>query len=223
MKIDSVNIAEALRYMGNKGTEITENMKSVIEKCEKKLLEAIKPEFTFRCFDIQITDAGVSIEGTSFILKGNDINNHLSGCQKAVLMCATLGMASDKLIHQLSVSDMSESFITDALASALIEQVCDKAEKEIKKQLPDWFMTWRFSPGYGDFPIEQQADFLTVTEASKRIGIYLSEGGMMIPSKSVTAVIGLSENEIKQNKRSCACCNMADRCDFRKRGEHCGF
>ncbi len=223
MIIDSVNIAEALRYMGHKGTEVTENMKEVICKCEKKLLEGIKPDFTFRCFDICIDEDGVLIEGTPFVLKGNDIKNHLLECQKVVLMCATLGISSDKLMRQLSVSDVTENFITDALASALIEQVCDNAEREIKNKFPDWFMTWRFSPGYGDFPIEQQSDFLSVTEASKRIGVYLSEGGMMIPSKSVTAVIGLSKNKIKQSKLGCASCNMAGRCEFRKRGEHCGF
>lgn len=222
MTISSVNIAEALRYMGHVGTEITENMKTIIDKCEKNLLEVIKPEFTFRCFDIDITEQGVLIKGTQLVLEGNDIKNHLSSCKKAVLMCATLGISSENLIRRLAISDMCESFITDSLGSALIEQVCDNAESEIKSQFPDMFMTWRFSPGYGDFPIEQQAEFLNITEAAKRIGVYLSEGGMMIPSKSVTAVIGLSENEIKQDRRSCACCIMSDRCCFRKRGEHCG-
>lgn len=222
MTIDSVNIAEALRYMGHEETEASENLKSVITKCEKNLLEAIRPEYTYRCFDINITENGVDICKTSFILKGNDIKNHLLNCQKAVLMCATLGIDSDKLMRRLAITDMSEHFVTDALASALIEQVCDNAEREIKDKFPDWYMTWRFSPGYGDFPIEQQADFLNVTNAAKRIGLYLSEGGMMIPSKSVTAVIGLSETQIKQDKQSCACCNMSDRCSFRKRGKHCG-
>lgn len=223
MIIDSVNIAEALRYMGHKGTDANESMRDTIKKCEKKLLEVIKADFTFRCFDMSITEKGVLIEGTQFVLKGNDIKTHLLDCQKVVLMCATLGISSDKLMRQLSISDMTENFMTDALASTLIEQVCDNAEKEIKDKFPDWFTTWRFSPGYGDFPIEQQADFLNVTEASKRIGVYLSEGGMMIPSKSVTAVIGLSKNKIKQHRLGCVSCNMAGKCEFRKRGEHCGF
>lgn len=222
MLITSINTAEALRYMGYRGNEIPENMKAVIKKCEKNLLEAIKPEYTFRVFDISFTEEGVSVEGTAFVLKGKDIKNHLIECGKAVLMCATLGINSEKLIHRLSVSDIPESFITDALASAAIEQVCNEAEKEIKCKFDNMYMTWRFSPGYGDFPIEQQSEFLNVTDAAKRIGVYLTDGGMLIPTKSVTAVIGLSENQLKQNKQSCACCNMSDRCSFRKRGEHCG-
>lgn len=221
--IDTIKIKQALRFMGHKGNDIPENMKEIIIKCEKQLLDVIKPAYTYRCFNIHIQDDGVHLENTSFILRGNDIKKHLLKCSKAVLMCATLGIESEKLIHKLSVSNMSESFITDALASAAIEEVCDRIEDKIKNNLENMFMTWRFSPGYGDFPLEQQEDFLKVTDAEKRIGLYLSEGGMMIPSKSVTAVIGLSEEKLEQNKQSCCCCNMSDRCNFKKRGEHCGF
>ena len=40
---------------------------------------------------------------------------------------------------------------------------------------------------------------------------------------SVTAIIGLSKNEISKGRRGCACCNMREVCQFRKRGDHCGF
>lgn len=222
MIINSVNIAEALRYMGQRGAEISEEFRSIISECEKKLLKSISPKYTYRCFDIEHTDAGAAVCNTTLVLSGKDIREHLCGCEKAVLMCATIGGGADELIRRLSLSDMSESFITDALASALIEQVCDHAEKEIKEKFPDMYMTWRFSPGYGDFPIYQQKDFLNVTDAHKRIGLYLSEGGMMIPSKSVTAVMGLSGKPISPKKQSCSGCSMSDRCELKKRGERCG-
>ncbi len=222
MIIDSVNISEALRYMGQKGTEISDNFQSIISECEKNLLKNTVPKYTYRCFDIEHTESGVAVCNTTLILLGYDIREHLSGCEKAVLMCATIGGNADELIRKLSLSDMTQSFVTDALASALIEQVCDNAEKEISKKFPNMYMTWRFSPGYGDFPIDQQAEFLNVTDAGKRIGLYLSDGGMMIPSKSVTAVMGLSEKPINKKKQSCSCCGMSDRCEFKKRGERCG-
>lgn len=222
MIIDSVNIAEALRYMGQRGTEISDNFQSIISECEKNLLKNITPKYTYRCFDMDHTENGVVLCKTTLMLLGNDIREHLSACEKAVLMCATIGRNADELTRKLSLSDMSESFITDALASAAIEQVCDYAEKEIRENFPDMYMTWRFSPGYGDFPIDQQRDFLNVTDAHKRIGLYLSEGGMMIPSKSVTAVMGLSKKPISKKKQSCSCCGMSDMCEFKKRGERCG-
>ncbi len=213
----------AFRYMGYSKENIPENIKMLADKCQKTLLEKITPKFTYKIFDIEIKNNGVLLTNSNLILIGNDIKNHLTNCKYVVLLSATLGIGADTLIKQASVYDMTESFITDCLASALIEQVCDKAEMEIKQKFSDMYMTWRYSPGYGDFPITLQKDFLTITDAQKRIGLYLSDGGMLIPSKSVTSVIGLSEIPVNKNKRGCICCNMRDKCSFRKRGNYCEF
>ncbi len=223
MIFDSVDKSQAFRYMGYTDGNVPENIKIITEKCEKQLLGIISPSYSIRIFDIESSVDGVILCGSNFIMRGNDIKSHLDECKKVALICATLGIGADRLIKQLSVSDMTESFITDALASALIEQVCDIAETEIRKKLPEMFMTWRFSPGYGDFPIDQQKVFLIVTNASKQVGIHLSDGGMLMPSKSVTAVTGLSEKPVKQKKRGCVTCNMYDRCSYRKRGVRCEF
>ena len=81
--------------------------------------------------------------------------------------------------------------------------------------------TWRFSPGYGDLPLETQGDFLRTVDAEKRLGVTLSPGGLCIPTKTVTAVIGLSDSPVSKGKRGCAICRMAKTCQFRKKGEHC--
>ena len=60
----------------------------------------------------------------------------------------------------------------DALASAAIEEVCRIADEDIKGQIDGEFLTWRFSPGYGDFPLEIQKEFLEAVNAPKRIGLY---------------------------------------------------
>ena len=213
----------SFRYMGYAEKDIPDNIALLEEKCEKSLLKAVSPLYTYKFFDIDIKEDGVYLSGYRLILNGNDIKKHLSGCKKAVLLSATLGTGADKLIKQTSVYDMTESFITDCIASALIEQICDNAEEEIKEKFPDMYTTWRYSPGYGDFPVTAQKDFLDVTNAQKRIGLYLSEGGMLMPTKSVTAVIGLSDIPVNKNKRGCISCNMKDKCSFRKRGIHCEF
>ncbi|MBQ8434419.1 MAG: methionine synthase [Oscillospiraceae bacterium] len=223
MTLTAIDKVQAFRYMGYTDENIPESIRTLTDACEKRLLEIINISLNFRIFDIEFADNGVLLCGSNFLMQGNDIKNHLSGCAKAALLCATLGTGTDKLINRLSISDMTESFITDALASAAIEQVCDKAEKQIKDRLPDMFMTWRYSPGYGDFPISQQQEFLAVTNASKNAGIHLSESGMLIPSKSVTAVTGLSEKPVAKKKQGCVSCNMYDRCSYRKRGVRCEF
>ena len=126
------------------------------------------------------------------------------------------------LIRRNEAVDMTSAVITDFLASAAVEQVCDEAERDITSQLSQYNATWRFSPGYGDLPLDIQPDFLTVLDAQKRIGLNATANNILTPRKSVTALIGLSTGEIAKKKRGCEACSMKDKCTFRKRGVHCG-
>lgn len=222
IKLESVSKNEALRYMGHHG-ELSDSLRRVVDDCEKKLLEVIRPDFVFRVFDIIRFESGIKVCGSSLLLTGSDIYNHLEGCDRAVLMCATLGNAADRLIRTTEVNDISSAFVMDAVASAAIEDVCRIADKKIMEQLPESFFTWRFSPGYGDFPIEIQKQFLGTLNAQKRIGLCADESNILIPRKSVTAVAGISDKPVPQKRRGCACCSMSGSCAYRKRGDHCGF
>lgn len=220
--LENIDKEEALRYMGQR-SEPGEVLSGLLERCERELLSAAAPVFTYRVFDIRESAEGIEVCGTALVLKGNDIREHLEGCGRAVLMCATLGAAVDALIRKAEITDISAAFAMDALASAAIEQVCRKADEAIRCALPESFFTWRFSPGYGDFPLDTQRDLLNVLNAQRLIGLCLENSNILIPRKSVTAVAGVSDRELPPKKRGCVCCNMAAVCNFRKRGGHCGF
>ena len=49
----------------------------------------------------------------------------------------------------------------------------------------------RFSPGYGDLPIEIQKDIFRALDCPRRIGLTLNENLLMSPTKSVSAIIGI--------------------------------
>lgn len=108
--LNEINKDEALRYMGHRG-EIPQTLKELVLKCEKQLLEVIRPAYIFKCFDIETSEEGVRVLNTSLTFKGNDIKNHLEGCSKAVLMCATIGADADKLIRLTEISDISAAFV----------------------------------------------------------------------------------------------------------------
>lgn len=223
MILEKLNQSEAIRYMGYGQNKPDEAMQSVIDECEKKLLAVIDPKFVYKIFGLEFSDDGIAIVGTSLVLKGNSIKDHLKGCEKCVLYCATLSQGADKEIRMLEAVDMTKAMITDCLASAGIEQVCDEVDKIIKDVAGEYNQTWRYSPGYGDLPIEIQTDFLQVLDAPKRIGLNTTASNILTPRKSVTAIIGLSKGEISQTRRGCLTCNLNKVCQFRKRGEHCGF
>ncbi len=221
IKLEKIDREEAFRYMGIKG-EPPQSVVSAAEECERLLLECITPKFHWIFAEIsEISGKGIAFSGHRLILSGNDIAGHLRGCSGAVLLCATLGEGADRLIRKFQAEDMARAVVTDSLASAAVEQICDIAEEEIRGRLKGKFLTWRFSPGYGDLPLECQGDLLAALNASRRAGIFLTDGGLLAPAKSVTAVIGISDDPIDLPRRGCGGCNMRDKCNFRKAGGRC--
>lgn len=229
MKLEYINKEEAFRYLGYRDSTPDERVLSIADKCEEELLKAIDGRYVYKYFDIAETEAlseagtgGIALKGTKLELPGNSIREHLKGCNGVVLFVATLSDKVDLLIRRLNVKQMSSAVIVDAMAGAAIEQLCDMVEKEILDKFQGKYPTWRFSPGYGDLPLELQREFLNILEAPKRIGVNITEGGLMAPVKSVSAIIGLSDNMIERKRQGCIVCNMRDKCSFRKSGGHCG-
>ena len=117
---------------------------------------------------------------------------------------------------------MMKALIYNGCANVMIEEVCDHIESEIMKELePNEFLTMRYSPGYGDVALKVQAEILNVLEAAKRAGITTTKAGMLIPLKSITAFIGVS-NVKEERQKNCDKCLIQERCVYRKRGERCG-
>lgn len=223
IKIDHINTDEALRYMGFNQNINIDNIVPLLRKCEEDLINSANIRYCYKIFDIERKENNICLVNTNLQLTGKSILNHLDNCSKAVLMACTLSDMVDKLINKYNITDMTSALIADAMASAMIEQVCNKVEEIIKEELNIKNMTWRFSPGYGDLPIDIQQRFIQVINAEKQIGLTVTDSNILIPRKSVTAVIGISDNTIPQKKRGCAVCNMNKTCQFRKRGAHCGF
>lgn len=215
MIIEKINREEALRYLAlREGMTLNDGVLRYIDECEERVTRALSPRFLYRRF---------SLSEPVIPLDGSDIKAHLDGCTEAVILCATVGAGVDRLIRALQVEDMAKAVIADAFAGAAVEQVCEYTEKEIKRAASGMFFTWRYSPGYGDFPLETQKPLLDALEAPKKIGLCATDSFMLTPIKSVTAVMGVSEKPLPERVRGCVTCTMGERCEFRKRGTHCGF
>lgn len=217
----TIDVDEAIRYMGYRSAP-DENQMKMIDDCRRLLESEIKPAWVYRAFDTEFTDGGVKLKGTELVFKGEDIRRHLDGCEQCILLCATASSKADELIRRRESEDIALGFMTDCLASAAVEAVCNMLEEELAKKLDGYNFTWRFSPGYGDFPLETQPQIINVLNAEKRAGVTCTKSLLLLPRKSVTAVIGISKNPIEKGRRGCAVCKMADRCQFRKRGTRCG-
>ncbi len=216
----SIDRAQSFRYMGLHG-DAPAQLHALADTCEKRLLSAVSPRFTYKVFPLRFCEEGVLCEGSRLLLTGEDIRAHLDGCSHAVLLCVTLSGGADAAIRRAMAEEITAGTLTDAMASALTEQVCDLAEEEILAGMPESYAAWRFSPGYGDLPLSVQEEFLRVLDAQKRVGVCVSECGLLLPRKSVTAIIGLSDKPMERRRKGCAACNLSKTCPYRAKGDHC--
>ena len=98
----------------------------------------------------------------------------------------------DELVRRLMLTDPALGAAVGACASALVDEYIDGLLEEQSAALAaeGLRLSPRFSPGYGDAPLSCQGPLLAWLEA-RRIGISLTSGGLMLPEKSVTALMAL--------------------------------
>ena len=130
-------------------------------------------------------------EGNALILgkirvESEALSRASSDCEYAYLMCATLGIEADRLIMRRSGMSVAEGFVIDALSDAMIEGVCDFAEREL---CGDGYSSIRFSPGYGDLPLSVGREIVSCLNGEKLLGVRFTDSDMMIPKKTVSAII----------------------------------
>ena len=218
-RLTGIDRAEMLRYLRYGGGAIPEETEEALRQGEERLLKAARPRAVWRAFGYR---PGEPLEGTDFRLEGEDIRAFLADCDTVILLAATLGAEPDLLQKQLRLRDMSAAVILDAAGSAAIENVCDNLCADLAAAFAPRHLTERFSPGYGDMPLSQQSGFFRLLDISRRLGVSLTDRDLMVPQKTVTAVVGVSERPQPRRNPGCESCAMAESCAFRREGKTCG-
>ena len=199
-----------------------ERLQEQIEEAEDLLFEAARPAFAYAVLAAE----DLPVQGVS-------LAKHLEGCDRLVLSAVTLGHDVDELISATQSEKIALSVVIDCGASVMAELAANLAEEQIRDELAAdatgtssdatlLYMTERFSPGYGDSPLEMQTQVLDVLDAEQQLGITLSKGFMMSPSKSITGIMGLADHPVTGRLATCAECVLRDKCLLRKEGKRCG-
>ena len=198
---------EIFRYAGCKDADegITRLLNECLQECEGV--------FSYRvCYRV--------FKAEEFLQKfGNEskaLAKNLESCTYAVAFAATVGLPIDRLIVKYANIAAAKALLFQAIGAERIESLCNAFCEDMKTQAKEkgYFSRPRFSPGYGDFAIEAQTELFRVLDCSRKIGLSLTEGLLMTPTKSVTAVVGLSKRE-KACKVGCEVCEKTD-CFMRK-------
>ncbi len=237
---------EVLRYLQTSKDIKDEKINRLLAEAIAEIKKLINFRYLYQKFPIEETDQGVKIKNTTLTLKGRTIKKHLQHSKEIYLMAATLGAQVDKRISFYEKMSLTKAMIFDACATTAIEEGCDQVEAEIKEKVlaaGNEDITFRYSPGYGDLGIDIQKEFLRILKAPKKIGLTASKYNMLLPTKSVTAIIGVLEeksaaaenliNEERENikqedrdlefeARHCKNCILYKDCELRRKGIYCG-
>ncbi len=196
-----INRKELYIYAGyDAKTTPSDEVLALIDECiaEVKAVAQLRAILKWCPITHEKDEAGEGLLGEfsigDFAIKSEALGKNLSGCKDAILVGATLSPSVDLLLHRYAKLQVAKSLLMQATAAAYIEAYLDEIQRVIKKRIEPEGLTLRprFSPGFADFGTECQPAFLRAINAEKQLGITLAkDSNMMVPSKSVTAVMGI--------------------------------
>ncbi len=211
-RLEHICVEEVLRYLGcYRAPELS--LLAQIKEAEQALLAWAEPRLVWKRLPMS--------QVTAKLLAGQDLKALLQGCSEIVLFAASLGTKLDLELQRLQRRDLSKAVILDACANSGIESVCDNFCGDLRQLVAPKFLTERYSPGYGDLPLEQQRVCFDLLDVTRRIGVTLTQSNQMLPQKSVTAILGISESPRECCAWSCVNCRMFRNCSYRKENTHC--
>ena len=207
--------SEILRYLGYQNIQPDQHIEALIERCKEKVIQRSTPRKSVGIFPLVFQDDTLIIE--SMHIHSKSLYRNLSGCDKVCLMGVTIGPAIDQLIRRAEITNLVEAAIYQAIGAAYVEAWADAINEEIKETMrhEGYYCRPRFSPGYVDFDLSFQTQFSQLLDLPHTTGITLSNTLLMMPSKSVTALIGCSTKEEPCILAGCEACNKTN-CTFRR-------
>jgi hypothetical protein len=172
--------------------EIPVSMRNLVEEVLQLGRELVRPRAIFRrCAIIRADQDGIELEA-GLRITSLKVRHRMEGCPLLYLTAVTLGPDLDQRVAELSSGgDVTRAFLLNAYGAEAAEALMESLDAHIAQleSQRGFSTTKRYSPGYGDWRITAQKELLEQLEAD-RIGIRLMDSFLMIPEKSVSAIIG---------------------------------
>lgn len=219
-QLSDVNEKELWRYAGYFGKidSINEDLTQTLEEVKAELSGVLEYKACYRRIPISLDGEKLRLP---FPCESKDLARCIDGSQEIIIFAATVGLGIDRYILRAQKLSPVKALVAQALGTERIECLCDSFCADISHELltENLFLTRRYSPGYGDLPLETQTELFSLLDCNRQIGISLNDSLLMTPSKSVTAIMGIKDSENNSsescNKPKCLSCQKTD-CEYRK-------
>ena len=208
-----IDKSEMLRYANIRNEE--DIPQTLIQDAIEELQILASPMGIYQEYSYNAQSYTVSSDPPLYMI-GNSIRNHLSKASKVYVLCATIGEAvEDRISTLFKDGQYTLGLLLDAAATTAVEQVANQLNEVIDgvAKKDGYTNTWRFSPGYGDWPVDAQKVFSSIIK-TEEINVHVTETSMLFPRKSVTAIIGAMQQGVSTTPKGCASCTQKN-CSYR--------
>ena len=194
-----LNKKEIYRYLGYSKIDaesiVEEKLEEMIDECIDDIRRVSELRSVCLRFPLCTDEDGETLYIGDAEIKSKDLSKNLKGCSEVFIFGATIGIGTDRLIAKAKITNMTKAAVYQAVGAEFIEAYCNIINRNVKEKvaLEGKVTAPRFSPGYGDFNINYQEKIFEMLNLTKHAGISLTDNMIMVPSKSVTAVIGVKE------------------------------
>lgn len=183
---------EVFRYLGYQKNAASDEDRAMLSEAIKIAKKSIFPKACYGRFDIcHLGDDNIRLPYGDIHSRHLSIN--LKNCSKIYMFAATIGARFDAAKLRVSAASITKGALYQAIGAAAIEDFCDKLNKKLmedSRALGEEVRP-RYSPGFGDYILENQKGVFRVLNPEKNAGITLGDNLIMAPEKSVTAIIGI--------------------------------
>ncbi len=164
-------------------------------------------------------EAAVEVGGKR--LSGRALAHATRGATEAAVIVATIGpRLEEEVSARTAAGRVCEAFALDAAGSLLVERlvttVCARVESEaaaagLRTGPP-------LGPGHADWPVSEQARLFDLLRPETSIGVRLTGGGLMVPVKSASVLVGVGRKLAFAGGSRCDACTLAAGCRYRRSG-----
>jgi len=202
------NQDKTLRIIYHGNTNVSEQRKKELNDIIEDSYQLINPKALYTSLTIKkITGEEIILENGKR-LKSSLLVKKLKCSPELIFYLITIGDRLERRVGELS-ENILQAFILDRIGTYALELATEYLEGLVKKER-NYPQISRFSPGSTHFwNIEKQKVIFEILE-SKKIGVRLTDNYFMIPKKSVSGVMGLTEQKFYE----CQICKRD--CEYRR-------
>jgi hypothetical protein len=148
-------------------------------------------------------------------LTGSLVARHLSGAQRITVVVCTIGPELENLASSWMQGNPLLALALDGLGNAAVEKVAQQVCARLAEQAQAKGLqaSTPLSPGEPDWPVEVGQPQIFALLDPSQAGVTLTSGGMMIPQKSISFVLGVGP-EMAQTD-ACDVCSLKETCRYR--------